>query len=1282
VAPSDHDLVDFDVAYDAVAFVPMGGTPGQPIGGPPGVQDEPKGSNPAFIQCGCARRTAGDPVDTATGYFGQTWTDLVTPGRGEPLDFTRTYTESIADPSGPNGSAAVDGPFGFGWTFSYNLSATTDATTGNVTIHQEDGSQVPFIDSSGTYTPSAPRFDATLTASGTNYVFTRRGHDIFTFDKTTGRLTSEQDLAGAKASPTYATTLAYDTSGHLHTITDPGGRVYTLTWTGNHITQLADSAGRVVTYAYDATSDLTDVLGVGTTRSPSVLDNDHMRYTYTAAHLMASMRTPNNFGGPASAVTSMTYDTSERVLTQTDPLGHVTTFAYGPSSTLSAGQTLVTDPSGHKTLDTYANGLLTSETKGFGTADAGTWSYTYDPVSLGVSTATDPDGNLTTYSYDDHGNVTSQSNGLGVTTNYLYNAADALVETVDGNGVASVNQYDQSGHIPTGTAALQDLTSTTVTQANNVVESTTGNFGAAPARTINYFYDNAAHPGDRTRVTDPNGNTTTTTYDTFGDTTSVTDPAGDKTAYGYDTAKGLLTSQVDPNGTSAGVPTTCTPPANGCTTYGHDVFGNVTTTTDPLGDVTTAVFDADGNQTSVTDANHRTVTTTVNAADQPTGTVQADGTSQVTDYNADGTVADTIDGLGRTTTYGYDGQARPDSRTDPDNHTTTTHQDAAGRELTTTDPAGRVTTMGYDPAGQLTSMSYSDGLTPNVTYGYDPDGNKVSMTDGTGTSTWTYDTFNELTGQTQGSGSSVAYGYDSDGNTTSITYPGQSTAVVRGFDTADRLTSVTDPSSNKTTFGYSSDSDVLTTHYPNGTTVTNGYNNRDGQTSTTAVTGTTTVLSATYGRDPVGQLTTQTVGTTTHTFGYTPREQLASDTSSGTATPYTQDAASNPTGVGPTTQTFDPAGHLCWSTTATVNSPSCGTVPTGARTYAFNTLGERTTSTPATGTASTYAYDQAGRLTSFTGPGGSATYTYDGDGQRTTKTVGTTTSTFVSDDEPVPDTLTDGTNDYVYGPGGLPIEQIGATSTVWFVHDQLGSTLALLNTTGQVTGGYSYTSYGQATHTGTATTPLQFTGQYTDSESSLLYLRARYYDPVTAQFLTVDPLVGQTNAPYGYTGDNPLNATDPTGLCGWACWSIEILGNIAIGAQDAGEEWFTGGVASVAIPGENIAEEAAIYELAHGSDGNWIAGSDSDWSTPKGVKPGWQSRPANNSKGTVWQRPGAYRNSDSIRIMDPTDRYPNGYVRFYNSHNQAIGINGDSGPNETTHIPCDANGNYPLPKGW
>ena len=97
-------------------------------------------------------------------------------------------------------------------------------------------------------------------------------------------------------------------------------------------------------------------------------------------------------------------------------------------------------------------------------------------------------------------------------------------------------------------------------------------------------------------------------------------------------------------------------------------------------------------------------------------------------------------------------------------------------------------------------------------------------------------------------------------------------------------------------------------------------------------------------------------------------------------------------------------------------------------------------------------------------------------------------------------------------------------------HDQAGSTLLLTGSTGKTEGSYSYSAYGTPEHTGTATTPLGFDGEYTSPDTGLIYMRARVYDPATAQFLTRDPLAAISGEPYSYAGDNPVNESDPTGL--------------------------------------------------------------------------------------------------------------------------------------------------------
>ena len=135
---------------------------------------------------------------------------------------------------------------------------------------------------------------------------------------------------------------------------------------------------------------------------------------------------------------------------------------------------------------------------------------------------------------------------------------------------------------------------------------------------------------------------------------------------------------------------------------------------------------------------------------------------------------------------------------------------------------------------------------------------------------------------------------------------------------------------------------------------------------------------------------------------------------------------------------------------------------------------------------------------------------------------------------------------YVYGRREMSIDQINSGGTVTYLHhDQAGSTRLLTGSTGTVTGKCTYGAYGTPTCEGTTTTPLGYGAQYTSPDTGLIYLRNRVYDPGTAQFLTVDPLVQWTHAPYTYATDNPLNSSDPTGLFPWEA----IAEGLGVGAS-------------------------------------------------------------------------------------------------------------------------------------
>lgn len=203
------------------------------------------GKNPAVNNCDQVCK--GDPVNTATGEYWETASDLAIPGRGPGIDFERSYGAS---------RAGADGPVGYGWTHSYAMSLSIDVD-GYATIRQENGSEIWFApNGSGGFTASPGQFASLAREVDGTHTLVRRQRDRFRFDAN-GRLIAKQDLNG------YATRLAYDGSGRLETITDEAGRTVTLTYdTSDRIDGLEDAAGRRVAYGYDTAGDLVSVVDV------------------------------------------------------------------------------------------------------------------------------------------------------------------------------------------------------------------------------------------------------------------------------------------------------------------------------------------------------------------------------------------------------------------------------------------------------------------------------------------------------------------------------------------------------------------------------------------------------------------------------------------------------------------------------------------------------------------------------------------------------------------------------------------------------------------------------------------------------------------------------------------------------------------------------------------------------------------------------------------------------------------------------------------------------------
>ncbi len=415
------------------------------------------------------------------------------------------------------------------------------------------------------------------------------------------------------------------------------------------------------------------------------------------------------------------------------------------------------------------------------------------------------------------------------------------------------------------------------------------------------------------------------------------------------------------------------------------------------------------------------------------------------------------------------------------------------------------------------------------------------------------------------------------------------------YDDAGRWTKVQDWNGNLTTIGYDVNSNLTKYTLPTATTVvdTSTYNAADQMDSTTAKAGTTTFYSASYTRDSNNQLTVDTSAPATQTkFRYSALNQLCyagdprttgcSSPPAG-AEPFAYDAADNLIKLNTTTQQFNAADQLCW-TLGAASGNACTSPPAGAATFAYDSRGNRSSQTPSTGAATCDAYDQANRLlkvstgtgSSCTSPTTLGTYTYNAAGLRMAKTVAGVTTTQTWDlAGGLPLLLEDKTSaatlDYVYGPGGVPLEQINGTTTLWYHHDQLGSTRAITNATGVTQATYQYDPYGTTVaSTGSVTNPFLYAGQYKDTESQLYYLRARYYDPATAQFLSRDPMVAETRSPYGYVSGSPLNGGDPSGNRPADFYLLTIsLGpfSFAFAVDSQGNSYLIGGGSLSGLPG-------------------------------------------------------------------------------------------------------------------
>jgi RHS repeat-associated protein len=266
--------------------------------------------------------------------------------------------------------------------------------------------------------------------------------------------------------------------------------------------------------------------------------------------------------------------------------------------------------------------------------------------------------------------------------------------------------------------------------------------------------------------------------------------------------------------------------------------------------------------------------------------------------------------------------------------------------------------------------------------------------------------------------------------------------------------------------------------------------------------------------------------TGSHNYSYDPTYQLTQATHPASSTEnYT---------YGPVHNRLTSTGHSNW----TYNNTN-ELVSYNSTTFNYDANGNTISKTDASGT-SDYQSDYENRLKRIDNPDGTySEYHYDPFGNRIKKDVNGLVTWFVYDlMKKLPDVITEYDNSgsllssYTHGPGiDEVISMRRGGSSYFYLKDGLGSTTSLSDNTEILVNTYEYDAFGNViSKTETVSNPYGYTGRSFDSESGLMYYRARYYDPITGRFITVDPIGfnGGINS-YIYVANNPINLVDPDG---------------------------------------------------------------------------------------------------------------------------------------------------------
>jgi len=431
------------------------------------------------------------------------------------------------------------------------------------------------------------------------------------------------------------------------------------------------------------------------------------------------------------------------------------------------------------------------------------------------------------------------------------------------------------------------------------------------------------------------------------------------------------------------------------------------------------------------------------------------------------------------------------TRTDPLQRQEFYQYDLTGNLTQFTDRRGIATTFQYDTLYRPTSVSFE--TESSITYTHDGYDRLLDVADtvaGTnlcpavlaGASICrSYNDLLRTSSETTPQGS-ISYAFDYAGRRKRMTVAGQPD-VNYTFDLANRLTQISQGSAN-TIISYDQDSRRTSLTLPNNVVTTYCYDNNSRLTGLF------------YGQATLCSNPSGTLGTLLYGYDALNRRNQVWGTFARTGLPQPVGSAS-----------YDAAnGLLQWN----------------GQLFSYDLNGNMTSD----GT-NTFTWDARNQLSQFN----TTTFQYDADRRRTTNAAGTS---FLYDVYNSVQELsgTTVTANRITGGADEYFSRADSTGSYAPLTDALGSTIALVNSSGNIVTQYTYDPFGNTTVSGSANgNVFQFTGRENEG-NGLYYYRARYYNPLIGRFISEDPLgleSDDTNF-YSYARNSPINFRDPYGM--------------------------------------------------------------------------------------------------------------------------------------------------------